>query len=93
MPAQCRVTRHLAAVRWSRGLRAVVLGPTAEAAKTDVELATEDIDGEVVATMPIAAWLRLRSVGLEYVLLVAAETGGTAAMSKLIAAGATSLRR
>jgi hypothetical protein len=58
-----------------------------------VELATEDIDGEVVATMPIAAWLRLRSVGLEYVLLVAAETGGTAAMSKLIAAGATSLRR
>jgi hypothetical protein len=88
-----RVTRQLAAVRSSRGLRAVVLGPTAEAAKTDVELATEDIDGEVVATMPIAAWLRLRSVGLEYVLLVAAETGGTAAMSKLIAAGATSLRR
>jgi hypothetical protein len=40
-----RVTRGLAAVRWSRGLRTLMLGTVAEPERSDEELATEDVNG------------------------------------------------
>ncbi len=46
-----RVTRSLAAVRWSRGLRAVILGPATEPERADEELAAEDIDGNLLAVI------------------------------------------
>jgi hypothetical protein len=73
-----RVTRGLAAVRWSRGLRAVILGPIAESAKTDAELASEEIDGELLASFPSTVWACLRQSGLDHAILVAAERGDTA---------------
>jgi hypothetical protein len=78
-----RVTRCLAAVRWSRGLRAVMLGPAAEPERTDEELA-EDINGEPVAVIPLSVWLRIRIAGLEHAVLAAAERGGVAAVNVLI---------
>ncbi len=79
-----KVTKGLAAVRWSRGLRAVVLGQAAEPEQTDAELAAENINGELVTTIPLAVWSRLRLAGLDHAMLVAAEQGGLPAVSTLI---------
>jgi hypothetical protein len=73
-----RVTRGLAAVRWSRGLRASVLGSAAEPTKTDSELAADDVDGQLLASLPSAVWARLRQSRLDHALLVAAEHGSIA---------------
>jgi hypothetical protein len=69
------VTRGLAAVRWSRNLRAVMLGPTAPGGKTDEELAVEDVDGALVAAIPLALWARIRLAGLDHAVLIASENG------------------
>ena len=79
-----RVTRSLAAVRWSRGLRALMLGLAAEPERTDEELAAEDVGGNLLAAIPFPAWSRLRTAGLEHAVLVAAEDGGLAAVDALI---------
>lgn len=79
-----RVTRGLAAVRWSRGLRHAMLGPEAEPERTDAELAADDVSGEPVAVVPLAAWSRIRLAGLEHALLAAAERGGLAEVNSLI---------
>jgi hypothetical protein len=60
------VTRGLAAVRWSRGLRAHMLGPTAEPERSDDELAAEDVNGDLVAVISLPAWARIRRAGLEH---------------------------
>jgi hypothetical protein len=58
------VTRSLAAVRWSRALRALIFGPSAEAECTDEELASAAHNGEVVAVFSSAVWPRIRLAGL-----------------------------
>jgi hypothetical protein len=78
------VTRGLAAVRWSRGLRAVMLGLMAEPDRTDEELASEAVNGELAAVIPIAVWSLTRLAGLDHAILVAAERGGLAAVIALI---------
>jgi len=79
-----RVTRGLAAVRWSRGLRPIMLGKTAVPETTDEQLAAEDVDGAQLAAITITAWARIRLAGLDHAVLVAAEHGGRAAISALI---------
>lgn len=71
-----RVSRGLAAVRWSHGLRSVMLGPAAQRERTDAEMAVEDVGGELLALIPSVAWSRLRAAGLDLAVLVAAEFGG-----------------
>src|SRR5215475_4717128 len=80
----CRDTRW-PGLRWSRGLRTVLLGPTAEPERADEELAAEEINGNLVAVIPLPAWSRIRLDRLEHALLVAAERGGPAAVDSLIA--------
>lgn len=46
-----RVTRSLAAARWSRGLRTAILGPATEPERSDEELATEEADGDLLAVI------------------------------------------
>jgi hypothetical protein len=79
-----RVTRSLAAVRWSRGLRTAVNGPAIGAERTDEELAAEDVGGNQLAILEFPAWARIRAAGLEHAVLVAAEHGGLRAVDSLI---------
>jgi hypothetical protein len=79
-----RVTRSLAAVRWSRGLRAAILGSTAVPERTDLKLAAAEVGGELVTAVAIVSWSHARVVGLELAILVAAECGGQAAAEALI---------
>ena len=79
-----RVTRGLAAVRWSRGLRALMLGPAAEPEQSDEQLAAEDVDGKLALVVPLPAWQRIRLAGVEHAVLVAAELGGVAAVDVLL---------
>ena len=53
-----------------------------------LELAAEDISGELVSTIDIAAWSRLRVAGLDLAALVAAEHGGPALVSALVLSSA-----
>ena len=73
-----RVTRGLAAVRWSRGLRTAIMGSATRPDSTDAELAAEDVDGEMLASLPRAEWIHLRQSRLDHAVLAAAERGGTA---------------
>jgi Replication protein len=84
-----RVTRGLAAVRWSRGLRTRMLGPAAQHEQSDEELAAEEVDGTLVAVISLSAWSRIRLAGLEHAVLVAAERGGPAQVDSLLCATAT----
>ncbi len=79
-----RVIRGLAAVRWSRGLRALMLGPAAEPEQSDEQLAAEDVDGKLALVVPLPAWQRIRLAGVEHAVLVAAELGGVAAVDVLL---------
>jgi hypothetical protein len=76
----CRVSRRLAAVRWSRGLRTVLLGLTAEPEQTDKVLAAENVGGECLAEISVIAWSNLRLAGLEHAVLVGAERAGLSAV-------------
>lgn len=87
-----RATRGLAAVRWSRGLRGAMLGPSAVPEKTDHELAAEDTDGDLVTQIPFAAWSAIRLAGLDLALLVATENGGESAAQSVVAAAARGWR-
>jgi hypothetical protein len=80
-----RVTRGLAAVRWSRGLRARMLGPGAQPEQTDEELAAEGVIGNLVGVISPPVWSRIRLAGLELAVLVAAERGSAAEVDSLIA--------
>jgi hypothetical protein len=78
------VTRRLAAVRWSRGLRARVLSAALVRERTDMELAAEEVNGELRTAIESAAWSRLRLAGLDLAVLVAAEDGNLAAVTALV---------
>jgi hypothetical protein len=80
--------RALAAVRWSRSLRAVLFCQTAEPEQTDAELAAGDVNGKLVISFPLIVWSRLRCTGLDHAMLVAAEYGGLAAVNAVIASQA-----
>jgi hypothetical protein len=67
------VTKGLAAVRWSRGLRRLTLETLVALEKTDDELATDNVDGNLLAVIQLPVWARIRSAGLDHVLLVTAE--------------------
>lgn len=79
-----RVTRGLADVRCSGGLRAVMLRPEAEPERTDEDLAVEDVNGELAAVVPIDVWSRIRLAGLDQAVLVAAENGALNAVNALM---------
>jgi hypothetical protein len=79
-----RATRGLAAVRWSRGLRALMLGAEAEPEQSDEQLAAEDVDGALAAIVPLPTWHRIRRAGLEHAILVAAELGGPTTVDVLL---------
>jgi hypothetical protein len=69
------VTRSLAAVRWSRGLRERVLGANLAPDYTDGQLAAEDVNGNLIIAIAIATWSRIRLAGLEHAVLISAEDG------------------
>jgi hypothetical protein len=46
-----RLTRGLAAARWSRRLPAVLLFPVAEPERTDEELTAEEVNGQILAVI------------------------------------------
>jgi hypothetical protein len=79
-----RVTRGLAAVRWSQNLRAAIFGKPPLPEATDEELAAEDVDGMLVAIIPIAAWSSIRLAGLDCAVLVMAEHGAFASLNPRI---------
>ena len=79
-----RVTRGLAAVRWSPGLRAIMLGPADEPERTDEELAAEEVHGNLIAVIPAPVWSLIRLAGLDHAALIAAESGGLDAVNGLI---------
>jgi hypothetical protein len=68
-----RITSGLAAVRWSRGLRAAIFGAALKPERSDEEHAASDADGELVAVVPSPVWGDIRRRGFEHVVLVAAE--------------------
>jgi Replication protein len=71
-----KASHGLAAVRWSRGLRLLMIGADAETrVKTDADLCEEDIGGRLILSLPSAHWTSLRQRRLDLVALVAAERG------------------
>jgi hypothetical protein len=82
-----QVTRGVAAARWSRDLRAVMLGPVEVSEKTDADLASDDVNGELVVVIAVALWSRIRIAGLDHALLAIAERSGPAAVTALIDQG------
>jgi hypothetical protein len=70
------------------GLRANILGLPAEPERTDEQLAAEDVNGELLVAIQLAAWSRLRLAGLDLAVLVAAEYGGPAAVTALVLSAA-----
>jgi hypothetical protein len=77
-------TRSLAAVRWSRGPRAMMAGSATEPERSDEELAAADIGGNLLVVIQCPVWSRARTAGLEHAVLVAAEDGGLEAVNALI---------
>ena len=75
-----RVTRGLAAVRWSHGLRQGLFGPLLASEQTDKELAAEDVGGQQVTVIAREVWSGARTAGLDHALLAAAESGRLAAV-------------
>jgi hypothetical protein len=61
------VTRVLAAVRWSRSVRRLgMLGSCVGPDRTDKELASEDVNGELVILFWIEVWSGTRLAGLDH---------------------------
>lgn len=76
-----RVTRGLAAVRWSRGLREVLFGADGERDVNDQDLAAEYVGGSVIAAFQPETWSLVRTARLDHAVLVTAEDGGMAVVS------------
>jgi len=55
-----------------------------ESERTDEELATSGVDGDLIAVIPSVIWFRLRWAGLEHVVLVAGEYGGADAVAEIV---------
>jgi hypothetical protein len=62
-----------------------MLGPAAAPERTYDELAAEDVNGDLVAVIPLPVWSRIRLDGLEHAILVAAEHGDAVDVNSLIA--------
>ena len=77
-----RVTKGLAAVRWSRGVHTTILGSATQ--RTDEQLAAEDVGGNLLASIQSLTWSRVRAARIEHSLLVAAEFGGLANVNRLL---------
>jgi hypothetical protein len=88
-----RITRSLAALRWSRGLRSHLPSSAALPERTDEELASEDVNGELLAAIDAGFWSCLRLAGLELAVLVAAEGGNLTAVTALVRARGKPSRR
>jgi Replication protein len=76
-----RVTHGLAAVRWSRHLRAAMAGAHES---TDEELASEDVRGDLAVVITIPTWSQIRLAGFEHLALVAVERRDMASLSELL---------
>jgi hypothetical protein len=63
-----------------------MLGPSAVPERTDLELAADDTNGELVTDFSAAAWSAIRLAGLDLALLAAAENGGDSAVRSVVAA-------
>jgi hypothetical protein len=59
-----QVTRGLTAVRCSRNLRRAMLGPCSQPERADMELAAEDVGGDLIVVLPAPTWSRIRALGL-----------------------------
>jgi len=79
-----RVTRSIASVRWSRGLRVAMLGASVERNRTDEELAADLTNGALVTVFAATVWSQIRLAGLDHAALVAAEYGGLDAINAII---------
>jgi len=77
-------THGLAAVRWSRSTRSLILGTAVSSERTDEELAAEEVNGNLVTVILTPAWSRIRRAGLEHAVLVAAAREGLNAVNALI---------
>jgi hypothetical protein len=62
-----------------------MLGPTPEHERADEDLAAEDVNGDLLAVIPLSLWSRIRFDALEHAVLVAAERGGPVEVNSLIA--------
>src|SRR5260370_22773728 len=61
-----------------------MFGLAPEPERTDEELATEHVAGNLLAVIDLSVWSRIHTAGLEHVPLVGAEGGGLAAVTGLL---------
>ncbi|MFG2776215.1 protein rep, partial [Streptomyces sp. NPDC048350] len=79
-----KATKGKAAISWSRGLKARLLGD--ETDPTDEDLAGAEQHGTEVAELPEASWKTIVRHGIEAEVFEAIERGGFAELVKLLAA-------
>ena len=80
-----RATAGKSALRWSRGLRDLLIPEKEE--QTDEEIAAEDIGGDEVAALLPHTWRRLLAIpGAESAVLDAVEAGGWTALVRTLVA-------
>src|SRR5260221_13947199 len=79
MRARTRVASAplIEAIAWRRSSKA-------EPGRADEELASEDVNGDLITVIPLPIWSHIRLAGLEHAVLVAAEHGGLADVNSLI---------
>jgi hypothetical protein len=77
-----RASRGHQAITWSKGLRKLLAAP----ARTDEELAAEEVGGDIVTLIEASAWRAITVVpGLPGYLLDEAERGGASAVRAVLA--------
>ena len=52
--------------------------------QTDVDLAVQEVNGELVTVVAVTTWSRLRVARLDLAVLIAAEGGGQDAVTSLL---------
>ena len=60
-----------------------MVGPTGRLELTDERLAADDVGGDLIALLSLAAWSYIRRAGLGHALLVVAETTGLDGVKRL----------
>jgi hypothetical protein len=76
-------TRGGSPVRWSPGLRGLLLPDALEQSDQDIADG-EDQDDEVLGSIPMAVWRRVLSLDLRVELLMQVERGGMAAAVEFV---------
>jgi hypothetical protein len=80
-----KATQGKSALRWSRGLRAMLLPDVDES--SDEEIAAEDVGGDEVAALLPHTWYRLTAIpGAEAAVLAAVESDGWAGLLRTLIA-------